>query len=171
MPSVPALRLRPADRQALGLLLRKGVASVRVIKRAQVLWHLDQGQSIREAAAAVGVDPKTARRLGQRYREESLQDALQERARPGAAPLLNEADAQRIIAMVCGPAPDGQARWSVRLIAAEAVKRKLVDHVGRETIRVLLQQHELKPWRKKNVVYRLPDAGLSGADGRRAGRL
>ena len=59
---------------------------------------------------------------------------------------------QRIIAMVCGPPPAGRARWSVRLIAQEAVKRKLVEHVGPETVRILLQSHDLKPWREKNVV-------------------
>ena len=48
--------------------------------------------------------------------------------------------------------PEGRARWSVRLIADEAVKRKLAPQVGRETIRILLQSHELKPWREKNVV-------------------
>ena len=48
--------------------------------------------------------------------------------------------------------PQGMARWSVRLIAEEAVKRKLAPQVGRETIRILLQSHELKPWREKNVV-------------------
>ena len=36
--------------------------------------------------------------------------------------------------------------------AQEAVKRRLVPRVGRETIRVLLQSHDLKPWREKNVV-------------------
>jgi hypothetical protein len=38
------------------------------------------------------------------------------------------------------------------LIAQEAVKRKLVEHVGPETVRILLQSHDLKPWREKNVV-------------------
>ena len=56
--------------------------------------------------------------------------------------------------MVCSPAPEGRGRWTVRLIAQEAVKRKLVPRVGRETIRVLLEGHELKPWREKNVVVR-----------------
>jgi len=35
------------------------------------------------------------------------------------------------------------------LLAEEAVKRKLVPRVGRETIRVLLQGRDLKPWRGK----------------------
>jgi hypothetical protein len=54
--------------------------------------------------------------------------------------------------MVCSKPPEGRARWTVRLIAEEAVKRKLAPKMGRETIRVLLQSHELKPWREKNVV-------------------
>ena len=56
------------------------------------------------------------------------------------------------MALVCGPPPEGRARWTVRLLAEEVVKRKLVPRVGRETIRVLLESHELKPWREKNVV-------------------
>jgi hypothetical protein len=56
--------------------------------------------------------------------------------------------------MVCSKAPEGRARWTVRLIVEEAIKRKLVPDVGRETIRILLQSHELKPWREKNVVVR-----------------
>jgi hypothetical protein len=58
---------------------------------------------------------------------------------------------QRLIAMVCSNPPEGRARWTVRLGAEEAVKRKLVPGVGRETIRILLLSHDLKPWREKNV--------------------
>lgn len=79
---------------------------------------------------------------------------MYEKARPGKQPALDAGQSQRIIAMVCGPAPLGAARWSVRLIAEEAVKRKLAPHVGRETIRILLQNHELKPWREKKRVRR-----------------
>ena len=50
------------------------------------------------------------------------------------------------------PPPEGRARWTVRLLAEEAVKRKLVPGVGRETVRILLENHDLKPWREKNVV-------------------
>jgi hypothetical protein len=52
---------------------------------------------------------------------------------------------QRIIAMVCSQAPEGRARWTVRLVVEEAVKRKPVPKVGRETIRILLQSHEWQP--------------------------
>jgi hypothetical protein len=54
--------------------------------------------------------------------------------------------------MVCSGRPEGFARWTVRLVAEEAVKRRLVPRVGRETIRILLLSHDLKPWREINVV-------------------
>jgi|SRR5450432_2608347 len=82
----------------------------------------------------------------------SLARALYEKERPGAAEVLDESQKQHIIAMVCSDPPVGRARWTVRLVVAEAVKRRLVPRVGRETIRVLLLHHDLKPWREKNVV-------------------
>jgi putative transposase len=38
------------------------------------------------------------------------------------------------------------------LVAEEAVKRKLVPRLGRETIRILLLSHDLKPWLGKRWV-------------------
>jgi len=66
--------------------------------------------------------------------------------------LLAAQQRQCIVALACGPPPEGRARWTVRLLTEEVVKRKLVPRVGRETIRVLLESHDLKPWREKNVV-------------------
>jgi hypothetical protein len=85
-----------------------------------------------------------------------LESALYERQRPGAAAILNDSQKQRIIAMVCSDPPEGRARWTVRLVAQEAVKRRLAPRVGRETIRILLLDHDLKPWREKNVVCGQP---------------
>ena len=94
------------------------------------------------------------REIGRRYEDQGLDRALYDRERPGAAPLLDPAQRKRIIAMVCSDPPEGLARWTVRLIAEEAVKRKLVPGVGRETIRILLKHDDLQPWREKNVVHR-----------------
>ena len=75
--------------------------------------------------------------------EGGLDRALDDKQRPGASPVLQPAERQRTIAMVCSDPPGGHARWTLRLIAQEAVKRKLVPRVGRETIRILLQSHDL----------------------------
>src|SRR5260370_39791469 len=148
------VRLSKKDRQQIAGMLQRGRDSARVLRRASILRQLDRGQTAAQVANNVGVAPKTARAAARRYEEEGLAPALYEKPRPGKQRALDAGQSQRIIAMVCGPAPQGRARWSVRLIAEEAVKRKLAPHVGRETIRILLQNHELKPWREKKLVHR-----------------
>ena len=142
------------DQQQIASMLGRGRESSRVLRRALILWQLNQGQKAAQVGRNVGMAPKTVRAIARRYEEEGLESALHEKPRPGKQRALDSRQSQRIIAMVCGPPPEGRARWTVRLIAEEAVKRKLTPAVGRETIRVLLQSHDLKPWREKNVVHR-----------------
>jgi transposase len=144
------------DRKEVRALLRKGELSARVLRRAEILRMLDKGWTQGQIASALDISPTTVQRIGRRYVKEGLQSALRERPRPAQPRLLTTRQEARIIAMVCSSPPSGHARWTVRLIASEAVKRKLVPRVGRETIRVLLQTHELKPWREKNVVRGRP---------------
>jgi transposase len=146
------VQLKRKDRKQLSEMLTKGRESARVLRRASILRQLDRGQKATHVAANVGVAAKTVRAVGRRYEEEGLESALYEKPRPGKQRALTVGQSQRIIAMVCASPPEGRARWSVRLIATEAVKRKLAPQVGRETVRILLQSHELKPWRGKNVV-------------------
>ena len=147
------LQLLAADEQALRELLRSGVQQVRVVLRALALLQMVAGGSPPVVGRGLRLTAKTVRDIGGRYREGGLERALYERRRQGAKQILNVTQQQRIIAMVCTDAPAGQARWTVRLIAEQAIKRKLVPQVGRETIRILLESHDLKPWRGKNVVH------------------
>lgn len=133
-------------------LLRGGVQQVRVVVRAMALLRLGRGDSAPRVAEVVRLTPPAVRKIAQRYRTGGMARAVFEAPRPGAAEVLAPSDKQRIIAMVCSAPPPGAARWTVRLVAEHAVKRELVPRVGRETIRVLLQSHDLKPWREKNVV-------------------
>jgi transposase len=146
------VQLARQDRQTVAQMLRKGQESARVLRRASILRQLDDGQRVAQVAANVGVAGKTVRAIAGRYEVEGLESGLYEKPRPGKQRALNSGQNQRIIAMVCGLPPAGMARWSVRLIAEEAVKRKLAPQVGRETIRILLRSHELKPWREKKLV-------------------
>jgi putative transposase len=120
-----------------------------VLRRALILRQLDRGQTAGQVASQLGVASKTVRAIARGYEEEGLESALYEKPRPGRQRRWDAGQSQRIIAMVCSAPPQGQARWSVRLIVQEAVKRKLVPKVGRETIRILLRNHDLKPWREK----------------------
>lgn len=148
------VELGKKDRRQVTEMLRKGRESARVLRRASILRQLDDGQKMGQVAENVGVARKTVRAIARRYEQEGLDSALHEKPRPGQERALNTAQSQRIVAMVCGSPPEGRARWSVRLIAEEAGRRKLAPGVSRETIRILLQSHDLKPWREKKLVYR-----------------
>jgi putative transposase len=154
----PALRIAVAtkDRKELRRLLSGGVQQVRVVLRAVALSQLAQGVSAPRISSVIALTPQTIRKVGHRYGQGGLERALYEKERPGAAAVLDDAQKQRIIAMVCSDPPEGRARWTVRLVVEEAVKRRLVPRIGRETIRVLLLHHDLKPWREKNVVRGRP---------------
>jgi putative transposase len=145
------LKLSEPDRRECQRILRKGAAWVWRIKRAQMLLLFDEGKSRAEVARAFGVAHQTAGRVGARYLEGGLEHALSDDPRPGKARLLDLKQSSAIVAMVCSRPPEGRTRWTVRLVAQEAIKRGIVPEVGRETIRILLENHELKPWREKNV--------------------
>jgi putative transposase len=148
------VRLSLKQKQKLDGLLGGGLQPVRLVRRAFALLQLSDGQTPPAVARNLRLTAKGVRDIGRRYLKEGLDRTLYDKQRPGAKPLLNDSERQRIVAMVCASPPEGQARWTVRLIAEEAVKRKLVPQVGRETIRLLLQHHDLQPWREKNVVRR-----------------
>ena len=154
----PALRIEVTakDRKELRKLLSGGVQQVRVVLRAAALSQLAQGVSAPQIASVLPLTPQAIRNIGHRYQQGGLERALYEKERPGAAQVLDDGQKQRIIAMVCSDPPEGRARWTVRLVVEEAVKRRLVPRVGRETIRILLLHHDLKPWREKNLVRGRP---------------
>lgn len=126
-------------------MLSKWRESARVLRGASIHRQLDECRNAAQVAANAGVAAKTVRAIARRHEEEGVESALHEKPRPGKQRVLDAGQSQRIIAMVCDAVPEGQARWTVRLIATEAVKPKLAPRVGRETIRVLLESHELKP--------------------------
>jgi len=157
-PRFPGLRLSARDHQFLAGQTRDGRAvAARTWKRIRILELLHEQWSLADIAAAIGTYPREVRRVGWRYLERGVEDALTDDPRPKPPKLLDTRQTAAIVAMVCGPPPAGYARWTVRVTTEETKRHGIVADVGRETIRQVLAHHELKPWRKKNVVR--PDAG------------
>lgn len=161
----PGLTLCDFDRDDIALL-RGGALKERVWRRIRILELLDKGFDLASTGRAVGTYPREVRRVGRRYLAGGLHVALSEEARPAPERLLDHRQESAIVAMVCSDCPDGRGRWTVRLIAEQAQKRGIVRKIGRETVRQLLEWHDLKPWRKKNVVRADARRGVHREDGR-----
>jgi hypothetical protein len=162
------LKLKARDLKELRRIKAAGKLSARLWRRILTLEHLHSGLGVNATAKAVGGYHREVSRVGKRYLADGLQAALSDDARPGGARKLDSIEEAAIVALVCGPPPEGNARWTIRLTTAEVMKRGIVRRVGRETIRETLANHELKPWREKNVVRAGDQPGVRRADGGRA---
>ena len=166
------LQLSAEDRAELERMQRgKKPLPARAWRRIRVLLLLGNGHTVRGTAISVGGYPREISRVGKRYLAGGLKHALSDDPRPKPSPTLDSTQEAAVVALICGPPPEGQARWTSRLIAEEASRRGIVDTIGRETIRIVLTRRKLKPWREKNVVRAANRSGVRGSDGRRSAAL
>ena len=122
----------------------------RVIRRCNILNGLNLGYGISELVELLNVHRNTVRNIGFLYNESGLEAALYDDERCGRPVDFDDRERSRIIAMVCSDPPDGTYRWTLDLIVEEAQKRKLIDQsISREQVRIILQEHDLKPWQEK----------------------
>jgi hypothetical protein len=48
-----------------------------------------------------------------------------------------------IIALVCGPVPEGYANWGVRLLADRSVELNYIDSISLKSVKRILKKHIL----------------------------
>jgi len=140
------VRLTEEERGKLEKLVNKGKVAAAKRRHAQVLLKADAGPkgsglTDAEVAAALDVAIPTVHRVRQAYVEQGLEAALgrkptsQHRARK-----LDGAQEARLVALACGPAPEGHARWTVRLLADQLVELEIVDSIGKDTVHRTLKK-------------------------------
>ncbi|MBP6219330.1 MAG: helix-turn-helix domain-containing protein [Oligoflexales bacterium] len=79
-----------------------------------------------------------------------MESALHDDERCGRPVDIDDRDRSRIVAMVCSQPPEGHYRWTLDLIVEECDERALIEgEISREKLRIILQEHELKPWLEK----------------------
>lgn len=139
------VRLTDEEREQLKALVSKGRASARKIVRAQVLLKVDaDGPNWidRQVAEAFGIRANTVADIRERFVEEGMDRAL-DRKQPDDPPRqrkLDGAGEARLIAIACGEAPEGRARWTLRLLAGQLVELAIVDRISHETVRQTLKK-------------------------------
>jgi transposase len=128
------------ERDRLEDLTTKGHSGARRIRRARILLLADEGRIDKEIAAFLGSAVTTVERVRRRFVEEGLEAALSERPRPGAARKLDGRQEAFVMALACSDAPEGRARWSMRMLADRLVELDVVDEISDETVRRTLKR-------------------------------
>src|SRR5215212_6612208 len=148
---VPTMKKYPVtltrtEREHLKSLIAAGTAPARKLTHAHILLKADQGPEgpawVDDAVAeAVEVSQPTVCRVRKQYVEEGLEAALNRRPpnREYHRKLDGEQEA-RLVALACSEPPEGQARWSLRLLADRMVELEVVEEISYQTVRRTLKK-------------------------------
>ena len=140
------VRLNGAERQCLIDLVTTGKRAAATLTRARILLKADVGPEgdawdDESIADAFETCLSTVHRVRQAFVEEGLEEALHRKKPTGRQyRKLDGAQEARLIAVACGAAPEGQARWTLRLLADKLVELQVVESISPECVRATLKK-------------------------------
>ena len=137
------------ERNTLEDTLKKGKHSSLEFRNACILLNSDEGEfgpkhSNESIAQILHINTKTVERLKQRFVNERFDACLKRKAYPEVKDIKADGDFEaHLIALSCSKAPQGYARWSLRLLADKMVELNYVDSISHETVRQTLRKTKL----------------------------
>lgn len=109
-----------------------------------------KGLTLAEVADYLEISVRTVCNIEENYAQGGLSKALHDDPRPGAPVQFDDRVKSHVVATVCSEPPEGFDRWTLELIRECVMQREVVPTISRETIRLILQEHDLKPWRQQS---------------------
>ena len=133
--------LTKEERKELKGISTKGKRAARTVLYARALLLLDAGEYgqrwiVANVSEASGTTPRSLEHLKKRFVEEGLSAAIERKTRvkpPREIQFGGEFEA-KLIALACSEAPEGRARWTMRLLAEHMVELKMVPSVSPMTV-------------------------------------
>ena len=140
------IQLSAEERGQLEAIVRKGKASAHRQRHARILLLADTegpegGWSDSRIARAAHTSIPTVERVRRVCVEHGLERALE--GKDPEREYLRKLDGKgeaHLIALSCGPAPEGRARWTLRLLAARLVELEIVESISHEAVRQTLKK-------------------------------
>ena len=126
--------------------LSKGKHSSQQYRNACILINTDEGPfgqklSNEQVAQVLQINTKTVERVKQRFVEEGFDVCMDRKPYPKKGPVKTDGDFEaHLIALSCSEAPEGYARWSLRMLADKMVELKYTDSISHEAVRQVLKK-------------------------------
>jgi Homeodomain-like domain len=144
--------LTTEHRDQLTHLIRTGTSSSYQQVVARVLLKADRSQAEPpltdgQIAQALEISRRTVIRIKKRFASETVDATLSRnypKTRPERRRITGKEEAH-LIALACGPVPEGRQRWTLRLLADKMVELDIVEEVSYETIRQVLKKMNSNP--------------------------
>lgn len=133
------IKLSQSDHDFLTALLAKGQSSARVFKRATALLELHRGKTLTTVAETLQVTSFTVSKWRDSYHTSGLA-FLHDKPRSGRPLLIDGLQRAKVTALACSQAPEGRARWTLRLLADKAVELGFCETLSHTQTRRLLKK-------------------------------
>jgi transposase len=151
-----AVDLTDTERAALREIISKNKAKRSTIVNAYILLKADRscGWTNEDIALAYEVSTKKVEQLKKRFVEEGFEAALYRKPVTNAHRRKITGDEEaHLIALCCSQAPEGQDRWTLRMLADKMVEFDIVDSISHETVRQTLKKMNLNLGKRKNGAF------------------
>jgi len=172
------VRLSREEREQLGDFIGKGKPLAHLATRARILLKADvsdlgEGWSDSRIAEALDTSKANVQRARERLVEEGFEAVLSREYNPKSArPRTFDGAAEaKLIALTCGPAPEGYAKWTLRLLEQKVVELDIVEKASDSTIGRTLKKHPAAPSQATMGDRARGERGVRRGDGRRPGGL
>ena len=146
--------LTKEEKNVLRNIVNKGKHTSEKRKRAHALLLAEENYTDEMIADRTGLSRRGLEQLRQRFVEEGFEITLNGKERGHKPKLLSGKDEARLVALVCGPKPDGRTRWSLRLLADtwKTLAYTETKTISYQTIRRTLKKTNLSPGEVGNGV-------------------
>lgn len=143
------VELTDEERDDLHDICSKGKHSARKIRKANILLESDKGRTDEEISINLCVGQATVERTRRRFVEGNLKHALIDISRTGRPRKFDGIQRTALVALACTTPPEGRAVWTAELLAQRMVNLGVVDVISPRSIRMILNEEDLKPWQKQ----------------------
>jgi transposase len=134
-----AIYLTEKERALLEEQCRKGDWTPREVLRAKILLLADQNgpnpRMDKEIAQQLNCTLSTVWNRRNRFCEtRSIEDTIFDKARTGRPSIIDGAIDAYMTTIACTEAPEGHARWTLRLIRDRMVALEIIDEISHSTV-------------------------------------
>jgi transposase len=146
------IQLSETEQSSLTQILTKKETSAREQTRARVLDLLSREEHPAQIANLLKVGIATVYNIQKRFLETSFETALYDKPRSGKPPVIKPEEKARITALACSDAPEGFARWTLRLLADKAVEMDYIESISAMEVGRILKKTLYSRTNKNNGV-------------------
>ena len=131
--------LSAVDKTYLEMLIKTKDVPLKMYRRAVGLLELDRGKTYQAIAKSLGVSGPSVTNWKKRYEAERL-GCLEDKPRSGRPVEIDGEARAKVTALACSEAPEGYGKWSLRLLASQAVEMAFCEHISHSTVSTILKK-------------------------------